>query len=211
MSMPSRVASSVALPSARTLKPRTMTSEAIARLMSPSVIAPTPRCSTRSWTSSPTSIFMSASSRASTVPELSPLMIRLSSLVSLSAASRSSRLTRLRRPPRRAVRFRAGARAAARQLRVALAGATAVGDLPGHAVLVDDEERVAGARHRREADDLHRTGGQRLLHVRAELVEHPSHASRRVAGDDRVADVQRAALDQHRGHGPAAAVEVRLD
>ena len=32
-----------------------------------------------------------------------------------------------------------------------------------------------------------------------------------VAGDDRVADAQRAALDEHGGHRAAATVEVRLD
>ncbi len=43
------------------------------------------------------------------------------------------------------------------------------------------------------------------------LVDHPSNTAVRVAGDNRVADPQRSALDQHGGHGAATAVEVRLD
>src|SRR3954467_10311406 len=56
-------------------------------------------------------------------------------------------------------------------LRVADAGLAPVGDLPGHPVLLDDEERVAGAGHGGEPDDLHRTRGQRLLELVAVLVE----------------------------------------
>src|SRR6476660_1977533 len=96
-------------------------------------------------------------------------------------------------------------------LRVADAGLAAVGDLPGHAVLVDDEERVARAGHRGEPDDLHRTGGQGLLELVAVLVEQRPDAAVGVAGHDRVALAQRAALDEHRGDRAAALVQLALD
>src|ERR1700757_1948055 len=98
VSTPSRFASSVALPSARTLNPMMIASEADARLTLVSVIPPTPRSMTRSSTSSSIWIPIRASSSASTVPALSPLRIRLSWLVSFSAESRSSRLIRFRDP-----------------------------------------------------------------------------------------------------------------
>ena len=196
MSTPSRLASSVALPSARTLNPMMIASEADARLTLVSVTPPTPRSMTRSSTSSSIWMPSRASSSASTVPELSPLRIRFSWLVSFSAESRSSRLIRLR---------------AAGGHGVALARAAPVGDLAGDAVLVDDQEVVTGAGHRREADDLDRPRRQRLLDVLAVFVDHPADAAVGVAGDHRVADPQRAALHQNGGHRPAAAVQVRLD
>lgn len=101
--------------------------------------------------------------------------------------------------------------AAAGRQRVALARAAPVRDLAGDAVLVDDEQVVTGAGHRGETDHLDRTRRQRLLDVHAVLVDHAAHAAVGVAGHDRVADPQRAALHQHGGHRAAAAVQVRLD
>src|SRR5215207_7569508 len=98
-----------------------------------------------------------------------------------------------------------------RQLRVALPGLPPLGDLPGHPVLVDDQEAVAGAGHRGEAEHLHRTGRARLGELLAGLVEHRPDPPEGVTGDDRVTDVQCAALDQHGRHRTTAAVEVRLD
>jgi hypothetical protein len=43
------------------------------------------------------------------------------------------------------------------------------------------------------------------------LVEHGPHAAVRRAGDDRVADAQRAGLDQHGRRGATPLVEVGLD
>src|SRR5919202_1241214 len=140
MSTPSRLASSVAWPSARTLKPMTMTSSASARSMSLLVIDPTPRWMTRSETSSLTSIFISASSSASTVPEFSPLMIRLSWRFSLSAASRSSRLIRLRICAFCALRMRAWRRSAI--CRATRSSSTTRKVSP---VGVTGDDRVAGA------------------------------------------------------------------
>ena len=43
------------------------------------------------------------------------------------------------------------------------------------------------------------------------LVDHATNATVGVAGDDRVADPQGAALDEHGGHRAATAVQMRLD
>ena len=96
------------------MKPTTTASEATARLTSSWVIAPTPRAMTRSTTSSPTSILSSASSRASTDPDTSPLMMSSSSSRSpdLSADSRSSRVTLGLRCANCALRSRASRRSA---------------------------------------------------------------------------------------------------
>src|SRR3712207_5977034 len=96
-------------------------------------------------------------------------------------------------------------------LRVADAGLAAVGDLPGDAVLLDHEEGVTGAGHRGEADDLHRPGRQGLLQLVAVLVEQRPDATVGVAGHDRVALAQRAALDEHCGDRAAALVQLALD
>src|SRR3954453_8379921 len=98
-----------------------------------------------------------------------------------------------------------------RVLRVADTGLAAVGDLPGDAVLLDHEEGVAGARHRGEAHDLHGAGRQRLLQLVAVLVEQRTNAPVGVAGHDRVTLAQRAALDQHRGDGAPALVQLAFD
>ena len=114
MSTPWRWASSPTRGAGRTLKPTTTASEATARLTSSWVIAPTPRAMTRSTTSSPTSILSSASSRASTDPDTSPLMMSSSSSRSpdLSADSRSSRVTLGLRCANCALRSRASRRSA---------------------------------------------------------------------------------------------------
>src|SRR6478752_3352284 len=96
-------------------------------------------------------------------------------------------------------------------LRLAGAGLPPFGDLPGHPVLLDDHGRVAGAGHRGEPEHLHRAGRQRLADVLAEVAEHGPDAPVGIAGHDRVADPQRAALHQHGRHGPASAVQVCLD
>jgi hypothetical protein len=89
-------------------------SDAIARLTSSWVMAPTPRPMTRSTTSSPTSILSSASSSASTEPDTSPLMMSSNSSrpPDLSADSRSSSVTRGRRWANCAVRSLASRRSA---------------------------------------------------------------------------------------------------
>ncbi len=65
--------------------------------------------------------------------------------------------------------------------------------------------------HGGEAEHLNRPRRAGLVDVSAVLVEHGAHAAEGVAGDDRVADAQRAALDQHGGDRTTTTVEVRLD
>src|SRR5215470_1142763 len=169
-------------------------SEAMARLTSSWVIAPTPRPITRRLTSSPTSSWSSASSRASTEPDTSPLMMSSSSSRSpaLNADSRSSSVT-------------------LGELGDALARLPALGDLPGHPVVGDDEEVVARVGHGGQAEHLDRTGRQGLGDGLVVLVQHGPDPAERLAAHDRVTDVQRAALHQNGGHRAAALVQVRLD
>src|SRR5271169_4042893 len=97
------------------------------------------------------------------------------------------------------------------ELGIALASLTAFGDLAGDPVVGDDQEVVARVGHRGQAEHHDRPGRQGLGDRVAVLVDHGAHPAERIAGDDRVADVQRAALHQHRGHRAAALVQVRLD
>ena len=101
--------------------------------------------------------------------------------------------------------------AALRELGGPLARLAALGDLPGHPVVGDDEEVVARLRHRGEAEHLHRTRRRRLGELLAVLVEHGPDAAVGLARHDRVTDVQRAALHEHGRHRAAALVELRLD
>ena len=98
-----------------------------------------------------------------------------------------------------------------RQLSVALARGTTLGDLPGDAVLGDDEEVVAGTGDGGQAEHHDGTGRARLLDGVAVLVEHRADATEGLAGNDRVAGAQRAALDEDGRHRTTTAVEVRLD
>src|SRR4051794_24069016 len=96
-------------------------------------------------------------------------------------------------------------------LRVADACLAAVGDLPCHPVLLDDQEGVAGPRDRRQADDLDRPRRQGFLELVAVLVEQRPDTAVRVAGHERVALAQRAALDEHCGDRTAALVQLGVD
>src|SRR4028119_1631342 len=155
-----------------------MMSSASARSMSLLVMPPTPRWMTRSEMSSSTSIFISASSSASPVPELSPLRVRVGWPVPLRGGAGLRPVVAALHLPHRLFERLDGARVVALDdqveltgllergvevleadplahggvLRVADAGLAAVGGLPGHPVLLDDEERVTGARHRGEPD-----------------------------------------------------------
>ena len=100
---------------------------------------------------------------------------------------------------------------AVRLLRGPLAGLALLGDLAGDPVLADGEERVAGTGHGGQTEHEHRTGRTGARHRLAVLVEHGPDPAVRVAGDDRVTDVERAPVDQHRGDRTATAVEVSLD
>src|SRR6478736_5794113 len=86
-----------------------------------------------------------------------------------------------------------------------------LGDLAGHAVVLDHDEVLARARHRREAQHHGRSRRVGLGDLLTVLVEHGAHPAVGRTGHDRVADAERSALDEHRGDRTATAVEVRLD
>ena len=85
------------------------------------------------------------------------------------------------------------------------------GELARLAVVLDDAHELARLGDAVEAEDLDRLARLRLLDAVAEEVVHRAHLAPVRAGDERVADVQRAALDQHRDDGAAARVELGLD
>ena len=86
-----------------------------------------------------------------------------------------------------------------------------LGELAGTAVVLDHLDALAGLADAVEAEHLDRDRRAGLLEPGAGVVLHRPHLAPLRAGDDRVADVQRAALDQHGGHRAAAGVEVGLD
>ena len=81
----------------------------------------------------------------------------------------------------------------------------------GAAVVLDDADVLAGLGDAVEAEHLDRVAGQRLLDARAGVVVHRADAAPVGAGDERVADLQRAALDEQRHDRAAARVELGLD
>ena len=166
--------------------------------MSFSVIPPTPWWITFTRTSG-CWIFESSEIAASTEPTTSPLSTRFRSWTapSCSASNSVSSVT-----PDGALRGELlAAQALAARLREAARGA-----------LVLDHFRVL-ARGRRmvEAEDLDRVARCRLLDLLAAEVVERAHLAPGVAGDDRVADAERAAVDEHRRDRAAADVQARLD
>src|SRR4051794_11398242 len=85
------------------------------------------------------------------------------------------------------------------------------GDRTRLALVGDDSHGLAGLRDAVEAQDLDRLPRRRFLDALAAVVVHPADAAPVGAGDQRVADLQRAAHDQHRHDRAAARVELRLD
>ena len=99
------------------------------------------------------------------------------------------------------------ARAPRQRLGLQAVGALA-GELARAALVLDHAHELAGLGHAVEAEHLDRLAGHRALDARAHEVVHRAHAPEVRAGDERVADAQRAALDQHRHDRPAAGVEL---
>ena len=84
-------------------------------------------------------------------------------------------------------------------------------ELARRAVVRDDAHVLARLGDGVEAEHLDRLGGRRLLDLAAAIVVQRAHAAPVGARDDRVADLERAAVDEH-GHDRAAArVELGLD
>ena len=86
-----------------------------------------------------------------------------------------------------------------------------LGEVLRLALVLDDAGELARRRRTVEAEDLDGLAGLGLLDLLAAVVVERAHLARGVAGDDRVADAQRAALDEHRRDRAAAHVEPRLD
>ena len=104
--------------------------------------------------------------------------------------------------------------AAAGLLRERLAAQTLpalVRELARAALLLDDAPHLACGRGLVEAEDLDRLARVRLLDAFPAVVVERAHAAPCVAGDDRVADSQGAAVDEHRRDRAAADVEARFD
>ena len=75
-------------------------------------------------------------------------------------------------------------------------------------LVLDDAAQLTSRRRLVEAEDLDGVARLRLLDlVAAEVVERPNLAPR-VAGDDGVADAERATMDEHRRDRPPADVEL---
>src|SRR5688572_30298783 len=78
------------------------------------------------------------------------------------------------------------------------------------ALAVDDEQLVAGVRRAREPQHLRRDGRARRVDLLSALVEQRAHAAELLARDHGVADLERAALDQHGRDRAAAALDARF-
>ena len=85
------------------------------------------------------------------------------------------------------------------------------GDGAGDLVVGGDTNFVAGHRHVGETEHLDRHRRPGFGHGLARLVEHRADAAPRAAGDDRVADAQRAFFHEHRHDRAPALIEVRFE
>ena len=74
-------------------------------------------------------------------------------------------------------------------------------------LVLDDADELARRRRMVEAEDLDRVARPRLLDLLAAVVVEGAHLPGRVAGDGRVADAQRPAVDEHGRDGAATHVE----
>ena len=173
-------------------------SEAAASITSDSLMPPAPARITLTAISSCGSFAISSWS-ASSEPETSALSTMLSSLISPSLRLREDLVEG------EPARLAAGELLGLEPVRALL------GELAGAAVVLDHLDALAGLADALEAEHLDRVAGPRLLEAGAGVVLHRPHLAPLRPGDDRVADVQRAALDQDRGDRAAARVEVRLD
>ena len=173
-------------------------SEAMARLTSSWVIAPTPRPMTRS------DHFLAD-------VELEQGIFERLDRTGHVALDDEQQLFPLAGLERRLQVLQGDPRPPLREHRAALPGLAPLGDLPGDPVVVHHQEAVAGVGHRGETEYLHRPGRRRLADRVAVLVEHGPDPAERLAADDRVTDPERPALHEHGGDRPAALVQLGLD
>ena len=100
---------------------------------------------------------------------------------------------------------------ALRELLAAKPFGALLGEVLRLALVLDDARELACGRRPVEAEDLDGLARARLLHLLAHVVVQRPHLAGRVARDDRVADAQRAAVDEHRRDRAAPDVEARFD
>ena len=105
----------------------------------------------------------------------------------------------------------ADALAPLRELRGPVGRLALLGDLASRALVVGNEEGVPRARNGRQPEHHDGTRRRRRLDRLVVLVEHGANAAVGRSRDDRVADAQRARLDQDRRDRTTALVEVSLD
>ena len=86
-----------------------------------------------------------------------------------------------------------------------------LGDLARPLLVLDHGQQIARLRHPVQAQDLDRHRRAGLSTGCAAIVEQRAHTAPLRAGDDDVADLERAALHQHRGDHAAATIELGLD
>ena len=89
--------------------------------------------------------------------------------------------------------------------------AAQVGQLAGATLALHHTPELARRRRLVEAEDLDRLAGLGLLDLLAAVGVERAHLPPRIARDDRVPHMQGSAMDEHRGDGPAADVQARLD
>ena len=88
---------------------------------------------------------------------------------------------------------------------------TLVGELLGVTLVLKDAELITGDGHGVEAENLSGVGGTGGVLGLTVLVEHGAHAAKAGAGHHGVAHMERTAVDDHRGHRAAAAIELALE
>src|SRR5580700_3734262 len=104
-----------------------------------------------------------------------------------------------------------GAGALARELDVAELALAVECHFARLALALGGEELIPGVRRTGQSQHHHRHRGRCFLYRLAVLVEHGAHAPELRAGDDRVADVQRALLDEHGRDRAAPLLDGGLD
>ena len=95
--------------------------------------------------------------------------------------------------------------------RVAPAALAEIGDVARPALVLGNDEIVARERGPVEAQHLDRRRRTRLAQVLPAIVDQRAHPAPLAAGNKDVADLQRAALDQHGRNRAAAALELCLE
>ena len=170
--------------------------DAIARLMSLSLMPPTAACTICTLTSSVESLSSDCAS-ASCEPCTSALMI--SGSVCLAPC------------PIWSIMFSRFAAWRLRELHVAVLALAEGRDLARPALVAEHHELVAGLRHFGQALDLDRDRRAGFVDRLAVLVEHRADAAEARAGQHDVAALERAALHQHGRDRAAALVELRFD